>query len=94
MWPRYPGTYAKGTEIGGVEKAEAAGVTVFHAGTRREGARPGLGREAWECGGGGRCGKKGCSAEGGCGGKKVAVPGACGKGYSTAKRNVKIVWFS
>jgi len=35
----YPGTYAKGTEIGGVEKAEAAGVTVFHAGTRREGAK-------------------------------------------------------
>jgi phosphoribosylamine---glycine ligase len=36
----YPGDYAKGKPITGVEAAEAVeGVTVFHAGTRREGDR-------------------------------------------------------
>ncbi|MCA0422466.1 MAG: phosphoribosylamine--glycine ligase [Proteobacteria bacterium] len=34
----YPGSYATGSEIRDLDKAEAmAGVTVFHAGTRREG---------------------------------------------------------
>ncbi len=35
----YPGYYTKGTEIRGVAAAALAGVTVFHAGTRREGER-------------------------------------------------------
>jgi phosphoribosylamine---glycine ligase len=36
----YPGAYGKGTEIRGLEQAEAVqGVEVFHAGTAREGAR-------------------------------------------------------
>jgi phosphoribosylamine--glycine ligase len=36
----YPGTYKKGTDIDGLEAAAAVpGVTVFHAGTRREGKR-------------------------------------------------------
>jgi phosphoribosylamine--glycine ligase len=36
----YPGDYAKGSEIKGLEKAEARpGVTVFHAGTKRDGDR-------------------------------------------------------
>ncbi|MFN3482838.1 phosphoribosylamine--glycine ligase [Rhabdaerophilum calidifontis] len=36
----YPGEYAKGSEIRGVETASAMpGVTIFHAGTRREGGR-------------------------------------------------------
>ncbi len=36
----YPGSYAKGTEIQGLDKANAQeGVRVFHAGTRRDGAR-------------------------------------------------------
>jgi phosphoribosylamine--glycine ligase len=36
----YPGAYAKGTEIKGLEEAGAdPAVQVFHAGTRREGAR-------------------------------------------------------
>ena len=36
----YPGAYAQGTEIRGLEQAEAVqGVEVFHAGTAREGAR-------------------------------------------------------
>jgi phosphoribosylamine--glycine ligase len=36
----YPGAYPKGTEIRGLEQAEAVqGVEVFHAGTAREGAR-------------------------------------------------------
>ena len=36
----YPGDYAKGTEIRGVEQARALpGVEVFHAGTRRDGDR-------------------------------------------------------
>ncbi len=34
----YPGAYRKGSEIGGLERAEAVdGVTVFHAGTRADG---------------------------------------------------------
>jgi len=36
----YPGAYAKGSEIRGLEKANAVdGVTVFHAGTKSDGAR-------------------------------------------------------
>jgi len=36
----YPGNYAKGSQIGGLERAGAHdGVVVFHAGTKREGAR-------------------------------------------------------
>ncbi len=36
----YPGSYEKGSEIRGIEAAEALdGVTVFHAGTRRENGR-------------------------------------------------------
>jgi phosphoribosylamine--glycine ligase len=36
----YPGAYAKGSEIHGLEKADAVeGVTVFHAGTKADGAR-------------------------------------------------------
>ncbi len=36
----YPGSYAKGSEIRGLERAGALdGVEVFHAGTRRDGAR-------------------------------------------------------
>jgi phosphoribosylamine---glycine ligase len=36
----YPGDYAKGTEIRGLEKArKVPGVEIFHAGTRREGDR-------------------------------------------------------
>ena len=35
----YPGDYEKGSEIRGVEAAEAAGAVVFHAGTRVEGDR-------------------------------------------------------
>src|SRR5581483_2501651 len=36
----YPGAYAKGTEIKGLEEAGAdPAVQIFHAGTRREGAR-------------------------------------------------------
>ena len=36
----YPGAYAKGTEIRGLEAAEALdGVQVFHAGTRHDGDR-------------------------------------------------------
>ena len=36
----YPGTYRKGTEIRGADTAEATeGVTVFHAGTARDGER-------------------------------------------------------
>ena len=35
----YPGSYAKGKEISGIEAAEALGTTVFHAGTRRQGDR-------------------------------------------------------
>ena len=30
----YPGSYAKGMEISGLEKAEADGCILFHAGTR------------------------------------------------------------
>jgi phosphoribosylamine--glycine ligase len=35
----YPGTPRKGSEIRGVEAAEAGGALVFHAGTRRDGER-------------------------------------------------------
>jgi len=36
----YPGSYAKGSEIGGLEEAEAdPKVEIFHAGTKRDGAR-------------------------------------------------------
>ena len=35
----YPGAYEKGTEIRGLAAAEAEDVTIFHAGTQREGAR-------------------------------------------------------
>jgi len=34
----YPGAFAAGKPIAGIEAAEAAGATVFHAGTRRSGA--------------------------------------------------------
>jgi len=35
----YPGSYEKGTEIEGLDAAEATGAIVFHAGTRSEGGR-------------------------------------------------------
>ena len=35
----YPGAYEKGSEIGGVDAAEAAGAVVFQAGTKRDGDR-------------------------------------------------------
>ncbi|MDO9487020.1 MAG: phosphoribosylglycinamide synthetase C domain-containing protein, partial [Sphingomonadaceae bacterium] len=35
----YPGTPRKGSEIRGIDAAEATGATVFHAGTRRDGDR-------------------------------------------------------
>ena len=35
----YPGSYGKGSTIGGIAAAEADGAIVFHAGTRREGDR-------------------------------------------------------
>jgi len=35
----YPGAYEKGQPIGGLDEVEAAGATVFHAGTREEGGR-------------------------------------------------------
>jgi phosphoribosylamine--glycine ligase len=36
----YPGNYAKGSEIAGLEDAmKIEGVEIFHAGTRREGGR-------------------------------------------------------
>ena len=35
----YPGDYAKGTEIRGLDAAASDGVTVFHAGTKREAER-------------------------------------------------------
>ncbi|MDE3166185.1 MAG: phosphoribosylamine--glycine ligase [Acidobacteriota bacterium] len=35
----YPGAYESGREITGIEAAEAAGATVFHAGTRRRDGR-------------------------------------------------------
>ncbi len=35
----YPGSYGKGTEIGGLDAAEAAGAMVFHAGTKADGGR-------------------------------------------------------
>ena len=36
----YPGNYAKGAEIAGLDDAEKIeGVEIFHAGTRREGGR-------------------------------------------------------
>ena len=36
--PGYPGTPETGRPIGGIDAAEATGATVFHAGTRSEGA--------------------------------------------------------
>ncbi len=35
----YPGTYEKGSEIRGVDTLDAPGLHVFHAGTKRDGAR-------------------------------------------------------
>ncbi|MBF0094263.1 MAG: phosphoribosylamine--glycine ligase [Alphaproteobacteria bacterium] len=35
----YPGPYVKGTEIRGLERAEALGARVYHAGTRADGGR-------------------------------------------------------
>jgi len=35
----YPGTPRKGSEIAGIDAAEATGATVFHAGTKRDGDR-------------------------------------------------------
>ncbi|MCK7610712.1 phosphoribosylamine--glycine ligase [Roseibium sediminicola] len=35
----YPGSYDKGTEIRGLQNIDADGLTVFHAGTRRDGDR-------------------------------------------------------
>lgn len=35
----YPGSYSKGSEIGGVEALDSETVKVFHAGTKREGKR-------------------------------------------------------
>jgi len=35
----YPGSYKKGTEIRGLPKGNADGLAVFHAGTKRDGAR-------------------------------------------------------
>jgi len=35
----YPGAYGKGSAIGGAEGLDSENLTVFHAGTRREGAR-------------------------------------------------------
>ena len=35
----YPGSYEKGSEIKGIDVAEAGGVTVFHAGTKVDGER-------------------------------------------------------
>jgi len=35
----YPGDYGKGSEIGGVEGLDSDTLTVFHAGTKRDGAR-------------------------------------------------------
>ena len=35
----YPGSYEKGSEIKGIDVAEAGGVTVFHAGTKADGER-------------------------------------------------------